>query len=1089
MFKIFRLLQALGILMFLCSSTIAQDAEQWIRYSSISPDGSKIAFAFKGNIYTVSANGGNAKQITYHQGHDFMPVWCNDGTKISFASDRFGDFDVFIIDAEGGEPKRLTYHSANEYPYAFSHDNSKVIFGAQRLDDANHRQYPTGSQPEVYTVPAEGGQINQLWTIPAELVRVSTDGKTMVYQDKKGGENEWRKHHKSAITRDIWVYDVDSNQHKMITSFEGEDRNPVFTSDDKSIFYLSEQNGTFNVHKLDLNNTNKVEQITNFEFHPVRFLSISNNETLCYTHHGDLYTQKVGFEPKKVEVKIQSGSLINKEQILPIAGNISEMAIAPNGKEVVFIARGEVFVSSVEGKFTKRITNTTEQEKFINFSPDGKSVIYASQRNSVWGIYKTTKNLSDEPFFYASTLLTEEKVIDNNNDNYQPKISPDGKEIAFIENRRSLKIYNIESKQIREILGPDKLFYMSDGDQQFDWSPDSKWLLSRYSPNLGVSEVVLIDAKGQKEMVNLTESGFGDYSAKWVNNGKQILWFSDRHGLKGLATSSSRQLDVYSLFLTRDGWDKFNMTEDEYKLLKEIEKLDKEKIKDKDKDSDKKLNKKKKGEELKGKVDSTLVKIDWNGLKDRKKRLKIHSSSLSDAVLSKDGETLYYLTRFEKDLNLWSTNLRTNETKMDIPLNARSAGLEWSKDMGTLFILSDGSISTVDLTSKSTKPVSINGEVTLNLDEERQLMFDHVWKRTKVMFYKSDFHGAPWDKLREEYEPKLSLLGNDFELTELLSEMLGELNVSHSGARLRSSGANETQTASLGIFIDYKHDGPGIKISEVLQFGPLDKDHIKVEPNMIIKSIDGETIAHDVDFAKYLNKKANKFTSLEIFDPKKGSTFSITVKPISIGQENSLLYNRWVKQNEKLVDSLSNSQLGYVHIPGMSDEPYRNTYEKAMGKYAHAKGLIIDTRFNGGGDLVSDLTMFLTGQNFLEYAIESRSLGTEPLARWTKPSVALVNEANYSDGHCFSCGYQDLGIGTLIGMPVPGTCSFAGWEMLQNGKITWGAVPVSVKNMKGEWLENHQSVPDIVVKNMPGQIDNGRDEQLEAAIKELLKNI
>ncbi|MDY0347970.1 MAG: S41 family peptidase [Tenuifilaceae bacterium] len=1087
MVKTFRLIAAIGLTMLLSSTASAQDTEQWIRYSAISPDGSKIAFTFKGNIYTVAANGGNATQLTYHKEHDFMPIWNNDGTKISFASNRYGDFDVFIVDAQGGEAKRLTYHSANEYPYAFSHDNTQVIFGGQRLDDANHRQYPTGSQPEVYTVAADGGRVNQLWTIPAELVRVSSDGKTMVYHDKKGGENEWRKHHTSSITRDIWAYDVENDQHKMITLFEGENRNPVFTNDNKSIFYLSEESGTFNVHKLALDNPKKVEQITSFEFHPVRFLSISHDETLCYTHHGNLYTQKLGAEPQRIEVKIKSGSLTNNEQILPIAGNISEMAIAPNGKEVAFIARGEVFVSSVEGKITKRITNTTEQEKFINFSPDGKSIIYASQRNTIWGIYKATKVVSEEPFFYASTLIKEEKVIDNNNDNYQPKISPDGKEIAFIENRRSLKIYNIESKQIREILGPDELFYMRDGDQRFSWSPDSQWLLTQYSPNLGIAEIVLIDVNGKQPMVNLTESGFGDYSAKWVNDGKQILWFSDRHGLRGHATSSSRQLDVYSLFLTRDSWDKFNMTEDDYKLWKEIEKLDKDKNKDKEEDSDKKSRKKKK--EDKNKEETTKIEIDWEGLKDRKKRLTIHSSRLSDAVLSKDGETLYYLARFEKGLNLWSTNLRNNETKMLIPLNKRSASLEWSKDMDKLFMLSNGSISTVDVKSKSAKPVSISGEVSINLAEERQLMFDHVWKRNKAMFYVSDYHGAPWDKLRDEYKPKLPLMGNDFEFTELLSEMLGELNVSHSGARYRGSIKNSTSTASLGIFIDYSHEDEGVKIAEIMQFGPLDKAHIEVKPNMIIKSIDGEAITHDVDFSKFLNKKADKFTALEIYDPAKGSTFSITIKPITLRQESSLLYNRWVKQNEKLVDSLSNGQLGYVHIPGMSDEPYRNTYEKAMGKYAHTKGLVIDTRFNGGGDLVSDLAMFLTGQNFLEYAIENRSLGIEPLARWTKPSVALVNEANYSDGHCFSCGYKDLGIGTLIGMPVPGTCSFAGWEMLQNGKVLWGSVPVGVKNMKGEWLENYESVPDIVVKNMPGEIDKGRDEQLEVAIKELLNKI
>ena len=1086
--KMFKKIHLLGMALCLSAATMAQESEQWIRYSAISPDGKTIAFTFKGDIFTVPAEGGEANQITFHQAHDFIPVWSNDGSKISFASNRYGNFDVFIADVISIETKRLTYHSADEFPYAFNNNDQEIIFGGQRLDAVNHRQYPTGSQPEVYTVSATGGRINQLWTIPAELIQVSKDGKTIVYHDKKGGENEWRKHHQSAVTRDIWIYNVDSNQHKMITSFEGEDRNPVFADNDKTIYFLSEQNGTFNVHRFSLENPGKVEQISNFELHPVRFLSISNSGTLCYTHHGDLYTQIPGKDPQKIDVAIRTGSHANNEQILPVTGNVSEMAVSPDGKEIAYIARGEVFVSSVEGNFTKRITNTIEQEQFVGFAPDGKSIIYASQRDSKWGIYKSTKVQEDEPFFYAATLLNEKKIIENDNDNYQPKISPDGKELAFIENRRHLKIFNFETKEIRGIFGPDKLFYMRDGDQQFEWSPDSKWLLVRYSPTLSVSEVVLLDVSGQKDMINLTESGFGDSSGKWINGGKQIMWFSDRHGLRSHATSGNRQLDVYSLFLTRDSWDKFNMSEDEYNLWKEIEKLEKEKAK-KESDKEKEKKKKKKNNKDEEKVDSTQIKIDWEGLRDRKKRLTIHSASLADAVLSKDGETLYYLARFEKGYNLWSTNLRTQETKKIVPLNARSASLEWNKDMSKLFLLSNGRISTIDLKSNSNKPISISGEVSINVAEERHAMFNHVWKRTKAMFYISDYHGAPWDKLYSEYQPKVDLVGNDFELTELLSEMLGELNVSHSGARYRYSDPNGTQTASLGIFVDYAHTGNGLKIAEIIQFGPMDKEHIKVRPGMIIQKIDGEKITNDVDFAKFLNRKADKFTLLEVYDPEKKTTFQTTVKPISLREESSLLYDRWVKQNEQLVETLSNGQLGYVHIPGMSDGPYRNTYEKAMGKYSNTKGMIIDTRFNGGGDLVSDLAMFLTGKEFIEYAIETRTLGYEPTARWTKPTVALVNEANYSDGHCFACGYQDLGIGKLIGMPVPGTCSFAGWEMLQNGKIMWGAIPVSAKNMAGEWLENNETVPDIVVKNMPGEIDNGHDQQLEAAIRELLKDV
>ena len=758
-----------------------------------------------------------------------------------------------------------------------------------------------------------------------------------------------------------------------------------------------------------------------------------------------------------------------------------EMAISPNGKEIAYIVRGEVFVSAVEGKMSKRITNTAAQERFVGFSSDGKEIIYASERNAKWGIYKTSRVNQNEPYFYASTILKEEELIVNKKENYQPKSSPDGTEIAYIEDKRNLRVLNLKSKQTRTLLTRKELYYMGDGDQYFQWSPDSKWLLVTYTPNMGNREVVLLKADGSEKMINLTESGYGDYAPKWVQGGKQMLWFSNRHGLRSYANSGARQMDVYALFFTKEGWDRFHMSKDEYALWKEI----KEKGKKKDSPDNKKKKKDKK--EKKKKIEP--LKFDWDGLVDRKRRLTIHSSSLSDAVLSKDGETLYYLARFEKGINLWSTKLRTRETKMVMKLGARRGNLKWDKDMKNLYLLANGNIAKIQISKKSKKPISIRGEITFNVITERQQMFDHVWKRTASMFYISGYHGVNWQALKENYEPKLTSIGNDREFVELLSEMLGELNVSHCGARYRYSDSKGDQTAALGIFIDYNYTGEGMKIAEIIKNGPLDKDHIKVKAGMVIQKINGKTISSRFDHAKYLNRLSVKFTALHVFDPASKKHMDVTIKPISLRQEGGLLYMRWVKANEKEVDKLSKGMLGYVHIPGMNDRAYRGTYEKAMGKYFARKGLIVDTRFNGGGDLVGDITMFLTGVRFMTYAIEDRDLGYEPPYRWTKPNVAMVNEANYSDGHCFACAYKDLNIGKLIGMPVPGTCSFAGWEMLQNGKIFWGSVPVSAKNKAGEWLENNQTVPDVQVKNMPGFIDKGRDQQLEAAVKELLKTV
>ena len=271
--------------------------------------------------------------------------------------------------------------------------------------------------------------------------------------------------------------------------------------------------------------------------------------------------------------------------------------------------------------------------------------------------------------------------------------------------------------------------------------------------------------------------------------------------------------------------------------------------------------------------------------------------------------------------------------------------------------------------------------------------------------------------------------------------------------------------------------------------GPLDKAKIDIKPGMVIQKIDGETIAANSDYAQYLNRKVGRFTLIDVFDPATNSSKQYTVKPISAYEESDLLYKRWVKKNQAEVEKLSNGQLGYVHVEGMGDGPYRDTYSEMMGKYHNRKGIIVDTRFNGGGDLVSDLEMFFTGKKYIEYQTDTRVLGSEPTFRWTKPTVALVGEANYSDASCFACGYQQLGIGKMIGMPVPGTCSFAGWEQLQDGETRWGMVPVSSKEMNGQWMENLEAVPDYVIKNEPSVIATGRDQQLEKAVEVLLEQV
>lgn len=1062
---------------FAASPALAQSEASWFRYPAISPDGKTIVFTHKGDLYRVGVEGGAAIPLTVHRAHDFMPVWSRDGKQIAFASDRYGNFDIFVIPSSGGEPRRLTFHSAAEYPYTFTTDDKSIVFGSARGDAAASRVYPTGSQPELYEVPAEGGRPVQILGTPAEDVKYSRNGQLLVYHDRKGGENAWRKHQTSAIARDIWVYDTRAQTHRKVTTFAGEDRNPVFTDSDRAIHYLSEESGTFNVHKMSIDG-GRSQQLTSFKGLPVRFLSQSDDGTLCFGHDGAIYTSKGGAAPRKVAIRVNADSAANNERVIPVTGEAREFAVSPGGKEVAFIARGEVFVTSIEGGVTKRITATPEDERGVSFSPDGKALLYASERGGRWAVYEARRAREGEPHFYASTLIRETALVANEHQNAQAAWSPDGKELAYIEDRNTLKILNLESKATRVLLTEKELF--GGPFHRYAWSPDSKWILFDYSiPGLAPGEVGLVRADGKTPVTNLTLSGFNDDGAKWILGGKAMLWFSNRDGLKSVAQTGATQRDAYAMFFTREAWDRFRLTKEELALVNEAEEQkEKEKPKPAEGDKDKKEPAKPVAE----------VALELDGVLTRKAKLTIHSSSLSDALVSKDGETLYYLARFEKGANLWSTNLLTKETKMLVALDAAGGGrIEWDKDQKNILLLADGAISKIDVAGAKRERVAFSSEMVADSGAERAAMFDHVWRRTRDTFYTAGYHGVDWTAIRPQYAKYLPHIGNAYEFAEMLAEMLGELNISHSGAAYAPTSPTDDATGALGAIYDPAYAGAGTRIEEVLKDGPLDKAGMTVKPGTIIESVDGVAIAANTDMAQLLNRKAGKPVLLGLLE---GVTKrDMVVKPIRTTEENQLLYTRWVRRNQDEVDRLSNGQLGYIHIPGMNDGAYRTTFEEVMGKYATRKGLVVDTRFNGGGDLVADLAMFLSGKQFFDYTTDRRSAGFEPNFRWTKPSVSIANEANYSDGHCYAYTYKALRIGPLVGMPVPGTCTFAGWELLQEG-LRWGVPGVGVKDSAtGQYLENLQTEPDVKVMNDYPVVVKGKDQQLEAAVAELLKLI
>ena len=1058
------------------SAAMAQQDPLWMRHSAISPDGSQIAFAYKGDIWTVPVAGGQAKQLTTHSAYDSYPVWSPDSKNIAFVSTREGSRDVWIMPREGGAPHRLTTNSGSETPVAFL-DNDHVLFESQVMPTAQSIFFANGNFPQIYSVSVNGGRPKLYSELTLKAPSINSKG-DVLYYDQKGSEDQWRKHHTSPITRDIWL--LRDGKYRKLTSFAGEDRDPVWGNGD-TYYYLSEEDGTFNVYRASVDGTAK-QQLTHFKGNPVRFLTRANDGTLSFGYDGELYTLREGEEPRKVSVSVTADRIdAELDRQLRYSG-ASEIAVSPNGKEIAFVMHGDVYVTSVDYNTTKQITDTPEQERSIDFSPDGRSIVYAAERNGLWQIYQSTiKNKKEDLFTYA-TEIEEEQLVKSNKTSFQPMYSPDGKSVAFLEDRTRLCAVDVKSHKVRQLMDGKYMYSYSDGDQWFSWSPDSRWLLASYIGTGGWNnrDIALVPADGKGEIRNITNSGYNDTNGKWVLGGKAMLFQSDRAGYRSHGSWGTED-DAYIMFFDVDAYDQFRMSKEEYARWKETSKEEQKKEEKKEKDDEKKAKDKAKtasAEPVKPEKVEAL-QLDLDNCRDRVIRLTVNSSHMGDAVLTTDGGTLYYQARFEGGSDLWKHDLREGRTQ----LVAKNIGGQVvpDKDVKNLY-LCGGSIRKFTLANSQTTNIGFEARFNYRPNQERAYMFSHAWQQVKDKLYVEDLNGVQWDYYRTTYEKFLPYINNGFDFSEMLSELLGELNVSHTGSTYWGNGYT-LSTACLGLFFDPAYEGDGLKVQEVLRRGPFDVRNTKVKAGDIIEAIDGEKIEAGKDYNAMLDGKVGRPVRVML----KGGR-EVVVKPIGSGEQSKLLYRRWVDRNKAMVDKWSNGQIAYVHVKAMDSESFRTVFSELLSdSNRQKKAVIVDERHNGGGWLHDDLCTLLSGRQYQSFVPRGQFIGWDPWNKWVKPSCVLVCEDDYSNGHGFPYVYQKLGIGPVIGAPVAGTMTAVWWETMLDGQTVFGIPQVGCLGMDGKYGENQTLIPDITVYNTPEQQLSGDDQQLRRAVEEMLK--
>ncbi|HEY3443735.1 MAG TPA: S41 family peptidase [Paludibaculum sp.] len=1027
---------------FLAAATLALAAppSPSLAEPSLCPTRPEIAFVSGGDIWTAPLRGGEAQLLVSHPATESRPLWSPDGAKLAFVSTRTGDGDIYVLTLATGELKRLTFDDGAEALDNWSRDGNWIYFTASKQVQLT----------DIYRVSAEGGtpmEVSADVMMSEFQAAPAPDGQSMAFVARGMSASQWWRHGHSHIDEsEIWQWS--NGAYTKLVPMGARNAWPMWMPDGKSLYFVSDRGGAENVWVYANKQT---RQITKFKDGRVLWASIGyDGKTLVFERDFRVWQldTKSG-NAAEIPLTLRgapAGAGLTRATVNSFGG----LALSPDGKKIAVTARGEVWAAPAkEGGEPARVTRTAAAEDSVVWVPDSKRIVYASERSG-------HANL----FLYDFISQTEKQLTSAALNDAAPRVSPDGKSVAFIRDRKELRVLALENSQ-EKVLATGSL------GGRVSWSPDGQWIAYTPAGEKALRNVHVVPAAGgeNKPLTFLGNSFTSD--PLWSPDGKYLL-----------VTTSQRteDLQVARVELTPNA-PKFR--EDVFRdLFKDAPKTEAAKPDAAKPDAAKPDAKK------------TPVAITFEGVRQRISMIPTGLSAAA-AGISPDGKWLLLSASVADQQNLYLWPLDELATTPPVAKQLTStAGAksnpQWSPDSKEVWFVEGGKVSAIIIDNRSTRVITLSTDMDVPFDVEKVAVFRQAWGIMRDTFYDEKFHGADWNAVKEKFEPQAAGAKTSDELRRVISLMLGELNASHSGISAPAGGAAVAPVGRLGLRFDraeYEASGK-LKITAVVPLSPADVAKIKV--GEVLTAVDGAPLVPPANLDDLLRGKVNKRVELSV-DGR-----AVALRPINNAAEGNLRYRAWVEGRRAYVEKVSGGKLGYVHMRDMGDASLRQLYLDLDTSNQTKQGVVIDIRNNNGGFVNAYALDVFARRPYLR--MEQRGMPQGPARSilgqraLELPTILVVNQFSLSDAEDFTEGYRTLKLGKVVGEPTAGWIIYTGGAQLLDGSML-RTPATKVFASDGTVMERNPRPVDIAVQRPVGETYTDKDSQLDAAVRELLNQI